>query len=249
VRLANLLVTGSLFVAVIAEGAYIIKSHKQIEKLTTQVEQLAAESMDGEAVRDPGRPSGGVGQRPTSNPPPTSGRVPPPRFNTPPPTFTTPAPAGGPTLPPAIDTPEARQQLKQFIAAELQNQREEWRQQQIQGREDEQRRRMDEAIKTLGLSESDGRKLSDIVTRSQEQRTALREKIQAGQIPRDQVPQAMSQLRDETDKQIRALVGDEKGQKFQEMTRPRAPGPGMGGQGRGWGGPGFAGGQPRQNQP
>jgi hypothetical protein len=54
----------------------------------------------------------------------------------------------------------------------------------------------------------------------------------------------MSTLRDETDKQIRALVGEDKAQKFQEMTRARPP-VGPGGQGRGWGGPGFAGGQPR----
>ena len=45
-RLANAVVTGTLFVAVMAEGAYIVKTHRQIEKLTTQVEQLAADSVD-----------------------------------------------------------------------------------------------------------------------------------------------------------------------------------------------------------
>jgi len=243
VRLTNLLVTGTLFVAVIAEGAYIIKTHRQIQKLTAQVEQLAVEAVD-EPTRDPVRPSAGVGQRPTATPQPGSSKLPPPRFNAPPPpVFTTPSASGGPALPPVLDNPEAREQLKQFVAAELKNQREDWRQQQIQGRDEENRRRLEDAIGKLGLSESDGRKLTDIVNQSQDQRNALREKIQSGQIPREQVPQAMMSLRDQTDKQIRALVGEEKAQKFQELTRPnRGPGGGRGG----FGGPGFAGGQPRQ---
>jgi hypothetical protein len=233
-------------VAVIAEGAYIAKTHRQIEKLTTQVEQLAVEAVD-EPARDLGRPSSGVGERPTTGTTaPTPGKLPPPRFNAPPPpTFTAPS-AGGAPLPPALDNPEAREQLRNFVAAELQNQREAWRQQQIEGRDEEARRRLDTAIKTLGLNESDGRKLADIVTKSQDQRAAMREKVQSGQIPREQVPQAMMSLRDETDKQIRALVGDEKAQKFQELQRQnRGPGGGRGG----FGGPGFAGGQPRNPQP
>jgi hypothetical protein len=248
VRLTNLLVTGTLFVAVIAEGAYIIKTHRQIEKLTTQVEQLAVEAVDDGTARDPGQPSAGVGHRPTTNAS-GPGKVPPPRFNAPPPpTFTPPATTqGAAALPPVLDTPEAREQLRNFVATEMQNQREAWRQQQIEGRDEEARRRLDNAVKTLGLNEGDGRKLTDIVTQAQTQRDALREKIQSGQLPRDQVPQAMTALRESTDKQIRALVGDEKAQKFQELQRQnRGPGGGPGFGGRGFGGPGFAGGQPRQ---
>jgi hypothetical protein len=247
VRLANALVTGTLFVAVAAEGAYIVKTHRQIDALTTQVQQLAADAEEEPSSgRDPAR-APWVGQRPTSAGG-GLGRLPPPRFNTPPattPTSSAPPPAGAPVLPPALDTPEAREQLRQFVAAELQHQRDDWRQQQQQQREDDQRRRLETAVKTLGLNEADGKKLTDIVTQAQDQRRDLREKIQSGQIPRDQIPQAMSTLRDQTDKQIRAVIGDDKAQQFQQMQRPnRGPG------GGGFGGPpgGWAGGPPRGPQ-
>jgi hypothetical protein len=245
VRLANALVTGTLFVAVAAEGAYILKTHRQIDALTTQVQQLAADAEDEPAARDPQRPW--VGQRPTSNGG-TAARLPPPRFNAPP-SFTVgasaPLPAGAPALPPGLDTPEAREQLKQFVAAELQHQRDDWRQQQQQQREEDQRRRLDSAIKALALSDSDGKKLTDIVSQAQDQRRDLREKIQSGQIPRDQIPQAMSALRDQTDKQVKALLGDDKAQQFQQLQRPQR-GPGGAGFGGGFGGPpgGWAAGPP-----
>ena len=247
-RLANALVTGTLFVALAAERAYNVKTHRQIDALTTQVQQLAADSEDEPAARDTSR-APWVGQRPTSSGGGAGGRLPPPRFNTTAsatPTNSAPPPAGAPALPPALDTPEARDQLRQFVAAELQHQRDDFRQQQQQQREDDQRRRLESAVKTLGLNEADGKKLTDIVTQSQDQRRDLREKIQSGQIPRDQIPQAMSALRDQTDKQVRALVGDDKAQQFQQMQ-----GPNRGPRGGGFGGPpggGWAGGPPRGPQ-
>jgi hypothetical protein len=247
------MVTGTLFVAVAAEGAYIVKTHRQIDALTAQVQQLAADAEEEPSVRESPR-APWVGQRPT-NGGGTTARLPPPRFNTPPASTTPSAPAGGgPVLPPALDNPEAREQLKQFVAAELQHQRDDWRQQQMQQREEDQRRRTENAIKTLGLSDSDGKKLTEIVTQAQDQRRDMREKIQSGQIPRDQIPQAMSAMRDQTDKQIRALIGDDKAQQFQQMQRQgnRGGGPGGGGFGGPFGGPpgGWAGGQPPpQRQP
>jgi hypothetical protein len=255
VRLANVLVTGTLFVAVAAEGAYIVKTHRQMDALAAQVQQLAADAEEEPATRESPR-APWVGQRPTgggSGSP--MGKLPPPRFNTPP-TFTTPSaplPAGAPTLPAAIDTPEAREQLRQFVAAELQHQRDDWRQQQQQQREEDQRRRLEGAIKTLGLSDADGKKLTDIVTQAQDQRRDLRDKIQSGQLPREQIPQAMSALRDQTDKQIRALIGDDKAQQFQQLQRQgQGNRGGPGGFGGPFGGPpgGWAGGQPQaQRQP
>lgn len=240
-RLANVLVSGTLFAAVIAEGAYIIKTHRRMDQLAAQVQQLAAEAVDEEPVRERDTTrSPWVGQRPTTAPGTQAAHLPPPRFNTP--SYTAPAPSGGPALPPVLDTPEAREQLRQFVASEMQHQRDDWRQQQQQQRDEDQRRRLEGAIKTLGLNAEDGKKLTDIVTQSQDQRRDLREKIQSGQIPREQIPQAMSALRDQTDKQIRALIGDDKAQQFQQMQRPfRAPGNFGGG---GPGGPGFAGGAP-----
>jgi hypothetical protein len=242
-------VTGTLFVAVAAEGAYILKTHRQIDALTTQVQQLAADAEEEPAARDTSRPSW-VGQRPTSGAVGTAGaRLPPPRFNTPP-SFTTssaPPPPGAPALPAALDTPEAREQLKQFVAAELQHQREDWRQQQQQQREEYQRLRLESAIKALGLSDSDGKKLTDIMAQAQDQRRDLRDKIQSGQLPRDQIPQAVAALRDQTDQQVRAVIGDDKAQQLQQMQRQgQGRGPGGGGFGGPFGGPpgGWAAGPP-----
>jgi hypothetical protein len=243
VRLANLVVTGTLFAAVIAEGAYIIKTHRQMEALTTQVQQLAAESPGDEApARDVSRPSAWVGGGPTRGPgAPT--RLPPPRFA---PTASAapsaPSPSGGPALPPVLDTPEAREQLKQFVAAELQHQRDDWRQQQQQAREQDNQRRMDATIKALGLNADEGKRLSEVMTKVQDQRRDLREKIQSGQLARADMAKEFTALRDQTDQQIRAVIGDEKAQKFQELQRQnRSPG---GGPGFGGGGPGFGGGGP-----
>jgi hypothetical protein len=240
VRTANLLVTGSLFVAVIAEGAYIIKTNRRMEALTNQVQQLAAEAVaDEPASRDLGR-TGGNGwgaDRPGPNPAPA--RLPPPRFNTTTPTAAAPAgsaPAGGPALPPALDTPEARQQLRAFVAAELQRERDDWRQQQQQARDEEAQRRLDATIKALGLNADEGKRLTDAVTKSQEQRRQLRDKVQSGQLARADVAKEFTTLREQTDKEIRAAIGDEKAQKFQEMQRQNR-GPGGPGGPRGFGGP------------
>jgi hypothetical protein len=242
-----LLVTGALFAIVIAEGAYIIKTRRQMDTLTTQVQQLAAEAVaeggDATAAREPSRGNGWVGERPTA----TSGapgRLPPPRFNTAPaPSGSPPAgsPAGGQTpLPAVLDTPEARGQLRQFVAAELQRERDDWRQQQQQARDEEAQRRLEATIKTLGLNADEGKKLTDIVTKSQDQRRQLRDKVQSGQLARADVAREFTTLREQTDKELKAALGDDKAQKFQEMQRQnRGPGGGPGGPGgpRGWGPP------------
>jgi two-component system OmpR family sensor kinase len=57
----------------------------------------------------------------------------------------------------------------------------------------------------------------------------------------------MTALRDQTDKEIRGVIGDEKAQKFQDLTRQnRGPGGGPGGgfPGGGFPGGGFPGGGP-----
>jgi hypothetical protein len=246
VQIANVLVTGTLFTAVIAEGAYIIKTHHQMEALNNQVQQLAGEIGDEPADRTAPADRPWVGDRPTGarNAP---GRVPPPRFNAP----TTPGGQAGSAvngtvpLPPALDTPEARDQLRQFVSAELQHQRDDWRQQQQQQRDEAEQRRLETAIKTLGLNGDEAKKLTEAVSKAQDQRRDLREKIQSGQLARADIGPQMAALRDQTDKDLRAAVGDEKAQKFQELQRQNR---GPGGGGPGFGG-GFRGGPPGGGPP
>jgi hypothetical protein len=244
VRIANVLVTGTLFTAVIAEGAYIIKTHRQMEALTTQVQQLASEVGDDPVDRTPAPERPWVGERPTGSRNPAR-NLPPPRFNTAAaPTTTGSAVNGTVALPPVLDTPEARDQLRQFVTAELQHQRDDWRQQQQQQREEAEQRRLESAIKTLGLNGDEAKKLTEAVSKAQDQRRDLREKIQSGQIARADIGKEMGALREQTDKDLRAAVGDDRAQKFQELQRQnRGPGGGPGGGGPGFGG-GFRGGPP-----
>jgi hypothetical protein len=180
-----------------------------------------------------------VGARPTGAATPTAAHLPPPRFTT-----GAADPSGAPTtLPPALDTPEARQQLRQFVALELQHQRDEWRDQQQQARDEQIQRRLETAMKTIGLSPDETARLGQVMSKSQDARRDLRDKIQSGQIARTDIPAQMTALRDQTDKEIRGVIGDEKAQKFQDLTRQNR-GPGGGFPGGGFPGGGFPGGGP-----
>ena len=164
--------------AVLAEGAYIIKSHRQMQALSDQVQQLAADSIgqDEPAPRGEVRAWGGGRSNPLM---PTAGRLPPPRFSPPSGSSDVPPsspPGAGPALPPALDNPEAREQLRGFIASELAHEREEQRERVRLERDQEQQKRMNDMVKALGLNEADGKKLVDVMTKGQEDRRALRER-------------------------------------------------------------------------
>lgn len=240
-----MVVTATLSVAVLAEGAYIIKTHRQMEALSDQVQQLAAESNGQDEPAGRGEPRGFGGGRVFAGNPLVAaglpGRLPPPRFA---PSVVggseAPSPSGaGPALPPVLDTAEAREQLKGFIAAELQREREDQREKQRAQRDQEAQRRMEETVKALGLNEPDGKRLMEVLSKGQEDRRALREKIQSGQIPRSDVPKEMTALREQSEKQIKDILGDERMQKYQELQRQNRQA-----QFAGW--PGQPGGPPGQ---
>jgi hypothetical protein len=168
-------------------------------------------------------------------------------------------PAGAPpapgalALPAAIDSPEARDQLRAFVAAELQRERDDQRERGRQRFEEEQQKRMETMVKTLGLNAEDGKKLTDALTSAQNARREMRDKIQSGEISRADVGTQLASLREKTDQQVRQVLGDDKMKKFQELQRQDRGGwggPGGGGRGRGPGaGAPGAGGPPAQGGP
>jgi hypothetical protein len=233
-----MLVSAVLAAAVIAQAAYIVKTRRQMDTLYDQVQQLAAESAsDGEPLpaaaerrRSPSPSAGGA----------PSPRLPLPRFSPPPPTF---ASSGGTPgavpLPPALDNPEARDQLRQFVAAELQRERDEQRDRMRQRWEEDQQRRMDSVVKALGLNPDEGKRLTEVMTASQTARRELREKIQSGDVARADIARQMASLREKTDQDLKQVLGDDRMQKFQELQRQDRGGGGGGGWGGGRGrGPG-----------
>jgi hypothetical protein len=248
VRSANLIVTAALSAAVIGEGAYIIKTQRKVETLSDQVQQLVAESFGQEG-------SAGSEERPSrsftapalrAGQPGAPNRLPPPKFASaptplPPPTGTT----SQVPLPPGLDNPEAREQLRAFVASELQRERDEQRDRFRQQRDEAMQRRLEETIKTLGLNADEGKRLTDALAAQRAAREELRNKIQAGQIAGQEMGKQFTALREQTDEQVRQILGDDKMKKFQELQRQnRGPGGPEGGRFRGPGGGRDPGGAP-----
>ncbi len=231
-----MLVSAVLAAAVIAQGAYINKTRKQMDALYDQVQQLAAESAsEGEPSVD--RPMRGVGGGGRSGAA-TAIRLPVPRF-VPGPAPSAPPPPGAVPLPAVIDSQEARDQLRQFVAAELQRERDEQRERFRQRFEEDQQRRREAMVKSLGLNDEQGKKLTDVLTAAQNARRDLRDKIQSGEISRADIGKQMTALRETTDQQVRQVIGDDRMPKYQELQRQDQGGRpfGGGGGGRRGGGP------------
>jgi hypothetical protein len=244
-----MLMTAALSAAVIGEGAYIFKTQRKIETLSEQVQQLVTESLSQEtpAASDE-RPGRNLGtQAPRFNPPAPGAKLPPPRFAggatpLPPPTGTT---AQVP-LPPGLDNPEAREQLRAFVSSELQRERDDQRERFRQQRDEQQQRRLDDTIKKLGLNADEGKRLADVLTAQRTAREELRNKVQGGQIAGPDMGKQFTALREQSDQQVRQVLGDDRMKKFQELQRQdRGGGPGGGRfRGPGGGGPGDPGGAP-----
>ncbi|HEY0706249.1 MAG TPA: hypothetical protein VGG33_05595, partial [Polyangia bacterium] len=125
-NLAGILVGGGLVVAVVAEGAYIVHTRSEVEALSAKLEALESagrsRSSEDEGAREGQRRRASDDDRAfdTTAARPSMPR-PVPRFVTEPeaPAETgTPTPSGDPLpLPPALSSPEAREQLRQFVLA------------------------------------------------------------------------------------------------------------------------------------
>jgi hypothetical protein len=246
-----MVVTAVLSAAVIGEGAYIFKTQRRVESLSDQVQQLLVDSVNEEATgtRDerPARSFGNSAPRPGG----AAGapRIPPPRFN-PGAAPAAPPPGTGAQLPlpPTIDTPEAREQLRAFVAAELQRERDDARERGRQQRDEAQQKRLEATIKALGLNADEGRRLTDVLTAQRTAREEMRNKIQSGQIAGQELGKQFAAMREQTDQQVRQVLGDDRMKKFQELQRQDRRGFGgpEGGRFRGPGGgpPGEPGGAP-----
>lgn len=141
-------------------------------------------------------------------------------------------------LPPALATPEAREQLKNFVTAVMQQQREEQRDRARQQREEGDKQARARAAERLGLSGRDAQQFDQILSTMSQSRQELMSKLQAGQIQRGDIGREMGAIRQKTDDQLKQLLGDQRFTQFQEVQREVGLGMGRGGGGwRGGGGP------------
>ena len=87
-------------------------------------------------------------------------------------------------LPQAIDSPQAREQLRQFVLAQLERERQEARMRQDERRQQREQERRDQVAKQLGLSPSETEKFNQILNDSRDARDKLRAQVEAGRAGR-----------------------------------------------------------------
>ena len=80
--------------------------------------------------------------------------------------------------------PQAREQLRQFVLAQLERERQEAQVRQDERRQQRESERRDRMAKELGLSPSETEKFNQILNDAQAAREKFRDQIEAGQIPR-----------------------------------------------------------------
>jgi hypothetical protein len=253
-RLVGIVVVATLSAALIAQGAYIVHTNRKVATLSERLEALAAEQESGGGARATAAwPSGGSQRAGDGDGEPGERRrLPPPKLIVPPPSADNQAApprlhnsGEGAALPPALDNPEAREQLRNFVLSTLDQQRQEQRDRMDQRRDEMMKERRDRQAKELGLSASETQKFNEIFTNAQNARQDLRSKIEGGQLQGEAVRQEMSALREKTQQQIQSLLGPDRAKKLEEMQRRDGNGwrggGGPGGGGPGGGGPGGGG--------
>lgn len=242
-RLIAILVTGVLAIAVIAEGAYIFSTRGRLQELERRLEAVAEERESVPVVvsgrrRELTRESEddvGAGR-------PSPAAASPPRFTPPPASAPVPGDPGNPLpLPAGLDSAEAREQLRQFVLAQLERERQEARSRQDERRIERETRWREQTAKQLGLSQQETEKFNQILNNTQAKREALEARIQSGELDGAGIRSAMVGLREEAGRELRGLLGEERATKYEELRRSEGRGgPGGGGFGRlgRFGGPG-----------
>jgi hypothetical protein len=245
-RLIGIVVGAVLGLAVVAEGAYIVRTRSQLAAVSQRLESLTAAregagAAPGRSFADSG--DSGLGGD-DGDEPVRPRRLPPPRLVTPE-GGAAPAPRTDDPLPlpPAIDSPQGREQLRQFVLAQLERERQEARVRQEERRQQRDQERRDRVAKELGLSAPETEKFNQILNDAQAQRARLRDQIEAGDLPPDGMRQAMMAARQDSQQKLRGLLGDERMKKLETLGGAGGGGPfgdgRRGGPGGGrWGGPG-----------
>jgi hypothetical protein len=245
-RLIGIVVGAALGLAVVAEGAYIVRTRSQLAAVTEKLDALSSQrdgamaSMGRGFASEAGQPREGGMDDGDGEDDRGARRLPPPRLvnapqgsAAPPPRSDDPLP-----LPPAIDSPQAREQLRQFVLAQLERERQEAQVRQEERRQQREQERRDRVAKELGLSPSETEKFNQILNDSQAAREKFRDQVEAGQIPREGARQAAMAMRQENEQKLQGLLGSDRMKKYETLRGPPGGGPFVEGGRRGWGGGG-----------
>jgi hypothetical protein len=243
-RLLGILIGGVLCAAVVAQGAYIMKTRGDIDALNKKLDELSVSPSGAGDERGGDHPAwGDDGER-------GGRRMPPPEF----------VPvvealgravgeAGGLAageqgalpLPAALATPEARAQLRDFVSAQISEERVRQRERQMQEWRDRESRAHDEIATKLGLTGSDAARFGEILSEATARRQALMGQMrEGGGPPTPDMRAQMRSIREETDTQLKSFLGEDRFKQYEDMR---------GDDRRGWRGGGPGGGGPRGEGP
>lgn len=231
------LFAGVLAAGLVAEGAYIVKLRRQMGALERKVDSLRNEAATDDFAAPP------VARRPPSLPllaAPAAGA------------WSRPAPqpaaavaeGSGDTLPlPAVlSSPDAREQLHKFVAAELARERDEQREQWLGRRNEAEQRFRERIVKELGLNTDEAFRVGEILSSVQSGRRDLLEAVRSGEKQPQEIEPELRALRDKAQASLKDMLGDERTAKLQEIRRqergpntrgPFPPGAGFGAPGAG----------------
>jgi hypothetical protein len=214
----------------IVEGAYLFKLSHRVTELAQQAPERSGVEGDEAAPAPARRPDA-----PAPRPRPAAAPV--PTFQTLAPPSTTPATA---TLREALGTVEGRQQLRAAMDVIAEEKRQARMLEVAPRRDERDLKYKDRILKTVPLTGDEPLKLGTLFTTLQQGRHQILEDMKAGLKNAEQADNEMDELRDNTDKSIHALLGEERYRKAREGRRG---GGGQRGQGQGQGG------QEQQGQP
>jgi len=234
---------GLLTVSVVVEGAVLLKTRRQVEALQTELGRREVDGV-GEDGPDQARRAStrdfrggerGDGDRPAQAPAVRTGVAARAGENLPPPRFVPAAASANlaPTIA-VLQSPEGREQLRDLVASELDRMQDDRRERERQERLEREQRRVDQVVKQLGLNSDEERRFKDVLAQADTARQQFRQKMEEGNIPRAEIGRQFMALRQQTEQQMKSVLGDQRMQTYQQMTRGADRGPDGRGDVRGW---------------
>ena len=199
----------------IVEGAYLIKLSGRVSALSQDRSEVA--DSDEPA---PARRLEAPAPRPRAAP-----AVPVPTFQTMAPPSTTPATT---TLREALATTEGREQLKAAMEVIAEEKRQARLIERAPRRDERDQKYRERILKTLALTGDEPPRLDALFTTLQTGRRQILDDMRAGLKNAEKADEELDELRDGTEKQIHALLGDERYKKLREGRRGERQGQGQG---------------------
>jgi hypothetical protein len=214
-RILGIIAIFVLTLAAILEGAALVRLSSRVDSLVEKLEATAAPASstlrvkrdDSDRRASTGSAAAELRPLPRLLPPPASGA---------------PAAAPGPAtsmLREALESPEGRSHLKTAMEVLREQDRQDRLLRKAEEDVAEEQRYRERLNRLAGLSPDEQNKVAQLHTAMQSRRQRVLEEMRAGLKSAEQADDDIDNIEDETTRQIRALLGEQRMQKFRESTR------------------------------